>query len=61
MYLSKNLELGMGREGTSVHRDEGMVRIMGVSYHSLLICRQLADLVHSSYFPFDEVQIAFFR
>ena len=61
MYSSKNLELGMGREATSVHRDEGMVSIMGIDYHPLFIYRQVADSVHSSYIPFDEVQIAFFR
>ena len=57
MYWSKDLELDMGREATSVHRDEGMVSIMSINYH----LRQLADSVQSSYIPFDEVQIAFFR
>ena len=63
MYSSKNLELGMGREATSVHRDDGMESIMGINCHPLFIYRQLADSVHSSYIyiPFDEVQIAFCR
>ena len=63
MYSSKNLELGMGREATSVHRDKGIVSIMGINHHPLFIYRQLADSVHSSYIyiPFDEVQIAFCR
>ena len=31
MYLSKNLELGVKGEATSLHRDERIVSIMGMS------------------------------
>ena len=39
----------MGGEANSVHRDKGIVSIMGINHHPLFIYRQLADAIHSSY------------
>ena len=47
MHSSKNLELLMGGEATSVHRDEGMVSIMGINCHPLFVYGELADSVRS--------------
>ena len=40
----------MGGEATSVHRDEGMVSIMGINCHPLFVYGELADSVRSSLF-----------
>ena len=50
MYVSKNLELGLGQEVTSLHRDERIVSIMGINCHPLFSHRELGDSVGSSLF-----------